>query len=175
MRKVRIQESDLGILEEEGLKEDLLLQLWMHEGMGQRTREGRRKEMTKKQLNQIRFLETDLRLLRTHLKELEASIGITAAPQDGQPKGNKVGSPTEAQAIQIYEQIDKIRKLEEKILAARLEAWDFISTIEDPMLRQIIILRFVDGKSWFKVADAIGGNATADGCRMYFTRSNIAD
>ena len=131
--------------------------------------------MTKKELKLIRYMETDLRLLRTRLKQLEASIGITAAPQDGQPKGNKVGSPTEAQAIQIYDQIEKIRDLETKILAARIQAWDFITTLDDPMLRQIIILRFVDGKSWFKVADAIGGNATADGCRMYFNRSNIVD
>lgn len=129
--------------------------------------------MTKKQLQQLRYLDADLRLLRSHLREMEASIGITAAPADGQPKGNKVGSPTEAQAIQIYDQIEKIRKLEEKILAARLETWDFITTIEDPLLRQIIILRFVDGKSWFKVADAIGGNATADSCRMIFNRSTI--
>lgn len=127
--------------------------------------------MTKKQLQQLRYMDADLRLLRSHLRELEASIGITAAPADGQPRGNKIGSPTEAQAIQISDQIEKIRKLEKKILAARIEAWDFISTIEDPLLRQIIIHRFVDGKSWVKVADAIGGSATADSCRMIFNRA----
>lgn len=127
--------------------------------------------MTKKQLQSLRYMDAELRLLRSHLREMEASIGITAAPSDGQPKSGKVGSPTEAQALQIYDQIEKIRKLEARILAARIETWDFIMTIEDPLLRQIIILRFVDGKSWVKVADAIGGSATADSCRMIFNRA----
>lgn len=129
--------------------------------------------MTKKQLRDMRTIDTELRILRSHLKEMEESIGITAAPSDGQPRGNKVGSPTEMQAVQIADTIAAIRKLEEKILAARIEVWDFIATLDDPLLRQIIILRFVDGKSWFKVSEAIGGNATSDGCRMYFNRANI--
>lgn len=135
--------------------------------------------MTKKGLQMLRHYDSDLRLLRIHLKEMEASIGITSAPQDGQPKGNKIGRPTEEQAIQIAQVISEIRALEKLVLDKRIEAWDFISGLEDPYLRQIIILRFVDGKSWFKVADAIGGDATGDGCRMYFNRAfpkdNTAD
>ena len=127
--------------------------------------------MTKQALQMLRHYDSDLRLLRLHLKEMEASIGITSAPQDGQPKGNKIGRPTEEQAIQIAHVIDEIRALEKLVLDKRIEAWDFISGLEDPLLRQIIILRFVDGKSWFKVADSIGGDATADGCRMYFNRA----
>ena len=131
--------------------------------------------MTKKQLQELKHMNVQLRLLREHLVELNASIGITAAPQDGQPKGNRVSSPVETQAIEIEDQIAKIKKLETQLVAAKTEAWDFIETIEDAMLRNIIILRFVDGKSWFDVSQAIGGNATEDGCRMYFNRSNIAD
>ena len=131
--------------------------------------------MTKKDLQLMRHYDSEIRILRNHLKEMEASIGITSAPQDGQPKGNKIGRPTEEQAIRIAHVLSEIRKLEKLALDKRIEAWDFISSLEDPLLRQIIILRFVDGKSWFKVAESIGGYATADSCRMYFNRANIDD
>jgi len=131
--------------------------------------------MTKKQLQQIKYLERELRSLRAHLAELEASVGITAAPQDGQPHGNKVGKPTETQAIALSDTFKEIQNLEEKVTTARKEAWTFVSSLEDSLLRLIITYRFVDGKSWLKVAQAIGGDATADGCRMYFNRSNIVD
>ena len=131
--------------------------------------------MTKKQLQQLRHYNSELRILRQHLAELEASIGISAIVADGQPHGNKVGSPTEQQAITIADTISQIRQLEESVTFARNEAWTFIASVEDPLLRQIITLRFVDGKSWFKVAETIGGDATEDGCRMVFNRANIDD
>lgn len=71
--------------------------------------------------------------------------------------------------------VTKIRSLEERIRLERDRVWGSITTISDSTLRQIIILRFIDGKSWIKVAAAIGGEATADGCRMIFNRANIDD
>ena len=127
--------------------------------------------MTKQELQRLRHYDSDLRILRAHLKDLEASIGITSAPQDGQPKGNKIGRPTEEQAVRISQLLSEIRALEKLVTDKRMEAWDYISSLQDPLLRQIIILRFVDGKSWFKVADSIGKGMTEDGCRMYFNRA----
>jgi hypothetical protein len=106
---------------------------------------------------------------------LEASVGISAAPQDGQPRGNKIGRPTESQALALADTIEQIRKLEDKITKAKKEAWSYIATLEDPFLRQIIIFRFIDGKSWLEVARNIGGNSTADSCRMAFNRMKIDD
>ncbi len=131
--------------------------------------------MTKKELQKLKYYDSDLRTLRRCLMRLEASVGISAAPQDGQPRGNKIGRPTESQAILLAEAVEKIQKLEDQIVKAKKEAWDFITTLDDPFLRQIIIFRFIDGKSWFEVARSVGGNNTADSCRMAFNRMKIDD
>lgn len=131
--------------------------------------------MTKKELQKLKYYDSDLRTLRRCLMRLEASVGISAAPQDGQPRGNKIGRPTESQALALADTIEQIRKLEDKITKAKKEAWSYIATLEDPFLRQIIIFRFIDGKSWLEVARNIGGNNTADSCRMAFNRMKIDD
>lgn len=127
--------------------------------------------MTKKQLQQIRHYDNELKILRRHLADLEAQVGASAIRCDGQPHGTKIGRPTEMQAIALGDTITHIRYLEEKVATARDEAWTFVSSLEDSLLRQIIILRFIDGKSWYKVSEAIGGEATADSCRMLFSRA----
>ena len=131
--------------------------------------------MTKKDLKQIKYLNSELRSLREHLQELEAQIGISSMPQDGQPKGNKIGRPVEAQAILLAETITLIREHEKKIQTLKDEIWGYIAGRDDALLRQIIMLRFVDGKSWASVAISIGGNMTPDNCRKIFERSNIDD
>lgn len=131
--------------------------------------------MTKKQLQELRHFDAELLDLKRHLAELEESVGISSMTSDGQPRGTKIGRPTEQQALRIYEMIEKIRQLETRIVAAKLAAWDLVENLDDPMLRRIIIYRFVDGMSWLKVSESIGGDATADGCRMYFARANIDD
>ena len=126
--------------------------------------------MTKQRLQKLRHYDSELKLLREHLRKLEAQIGISAMIQDGQPKSTKVGSPTEQQAIAMADTIMQIRELEERISIERDEVWKYISSLDDPLMRQIIILRFIDGKSWFKVSEKIGGDTTDESCRKAFER-----
>lgn len=142
--------------------------------MGQSEREGKGK-VTKKDLQKLKYLDSDLRVLRRHLRQLEASLGISAMPSDGQPHGNKIGRPTEEQALQLAHIVDQIRSREAMIAKVKREVWSFVLKLDDPLLRQIIILRFIDGKSWFKVAEEVGGDVSADGCRMIFNRAKIDD
>ena len=129
--------------------------------------------MTKTQLQQIRHYDSELKILRRHLADLEAQVGVSAIQCDGQPHGTKIGRPTEMQAIALSDTIAHIRYLEDLITNERSKTWQFICSLDDPLLRQIITLRFIDGKSWLKVAEAIGGGTTADGCRMIFARASI--
>jgi len=131
--------------------------------------------MTKQELRQIRHLTGEIRILRDHLRELDLQIGCGAIAQDGQPKGNKIGRPTEMQAIKLAEMWKVIQEQEIQLQELKLQAWSFVKSLDDSLLRQIIILRFIDGKNWIQVANAIGGDATADGCRMIFNRANIDD
>ncbi len=131
--------------------------------------------MTKHELKQIKYLTSELRILREHLQELEAQIGITSTPQDGQPKGNKIGRPVEAQAIQLADTIARIREHEKRIQALKDEVWEYIAGLDNPILRQIIILKWIDGLTWDNVAAEIGGGISPESCRKIFQRAEIED
>ena len=46
----------------------------------------------------------------------------------------------------------------------------FINSIDDPMIRQIIALRYLDGLSWRQVSQKIGSGISVSGVRMMLTR-----
>jgi hypothetical protein len=46
----------------------------------------------------------------------------------------------------------------------------FVVSCPDPVIRSIIINRYIKGLSWTAVAMRIGGNVTDDNCRKMLTR-----
>ena len=46
----------------------------------------------------------------------------------------------------------------------------YIISVKDPVVRAIIINRYVKGKTWVATAMCIGGNMTEDNCRKILTR-----
>lgn len=46
----------------------------------------------------------------------------------------------------------------------------FILSVKDPVVRSIIINRYIKGKTWVATAMCIGGNMTEDNCRKILTR-----
>lgn len=60
--------------------------------------------------------------------------------------------------------------LEFDLLQKTNEVEEFIMSVDDSRMRRIINLRFIEGLSWNKVADHIGGGNTEDSIRMAFNR-----
>lgn len=60
--------------------------------------------------------------------------------------------------------------LEFDLLQKTNEVEEFITTIDDSRMRRIINLRFIEGLSWSKVADRIGGGNTEGSIKMAFQR-----
>lgn len=50
------------------------------------------------------------------------------------------------------------------------EIEDYISSIDDSLVRQIVRLRFIDGLSWTAVAHRIGGGNTENSVKVVFHR-----
>ncbi len=46
----------------------------------------------------------------------------------------------------------------------------FVNDIDDPLLRQVILYRYVDGLQWRQIAARIGGNNTEDSVRLMVSR-----
>lgn len=60
--------------------------------------------------------------------------------------------------------------LEFELLEKTNEVEKFIAGVNDSRMRRIINLRFIEGLSWGKVADRIGGGNTEGGVKMAFQR-----
>ena len=124
--------------------------------------------MTLKQLDQIYYLTKEKRMWEDRLLELP---DITAVRYDSIGVSNSgISSPVQ----QIAEQREKIRE----IISAKLveisfverEILEYICSIDDSLMRQIMTHRHIELKSWLQVANIIGGNNTADSVRMMHDR-----
>lgn len=70
----------------------------------------------------------------------------------------------------LYAREATLTELEMELLETLNEVENFIATIKDSHIRRIINLRVVEGLSWNKVADHMGGNNTEDSVRKIFER-----
>lgn len=70
----------------------------------------------------------------------------------------------------LYARKATLSELEMELLETLNEVETFITSVKDSHMRRIISLRIVDGLSWNKVADHIGGGNTEDSIRMSFNR-----
>ena len=124
--------------------------------------------MTSKQLDQVFNLTREKRELEKMLIEIP---DITAVRYDSIGVSNSgISSPVQ----KIAEQREKIRALISMKLAeisvAEREILEYIFSINDSQIRRIMRLRHIELKSWLQVANAIGGNNTADSVRKMHDR-----
>ena len=124
--------------------------------------------MTTEQLDQIYYLTKEKRMWENRLRELP---DITAVKYDSIGVSNSgISSPVQ----QIAEQREKIREIISAKLAeisfVEREILEYICSIDDSLMRQIMTHRHIELKSWVQVANAIGGNNTADSVRKMHDR-----
>ena len=125
--------------------------------------------MTEKQLNQIYYLSKEKKMWENKLKEI-TEIKAMGYENSSAGRSSEVSSPV----VKLAEQREKIRD----IISAKLveisyverEILEYINTIDDSLIRQIMIHRHIELKSWVQVANAIGGNNTAESVRKMHDR-----
>lgn len=129
--------------------------------------------MTRKDLMQIRILNNEIASWKKELLELEeeSAIGSPAFDQPSAQAVGKVSSPTENRALKLAEKKEAIEELERKVEDKRIEIIQYLQTVDDSLLRQIILHRCIKGLSWRRTAIEIGGGNTEDGLRMIFNRA----
>lgn len=125
--------------------------------------------MTKKELSRLYCLNKEIEQEQRRLVQLKAAATNTAAQISGLPALGCISDKT-AIAAEIA---DSQAIIEAKLQLAIVEYRrinQYIAAIEDSYIRQIIALRFVDGLTWFQVAQHIGGGNTSDSVRMALNR-----
>ena len=126
--------------------------------------------MTKQELKQVFYINNELRMWRTELENLESKIEETGKWIDGMPRGSgtsdKVGNL--ATELANFKLMIGIKEVELQIQKNKII--QYIDSIDDSLIRQIVFYRCVLCMGWGKVADLIGGEATYHSVRMIFNR-----
>ena len=125
--------------------------------------------MTEKQLNQIYYLSKEKKMWENKLTE-STEIKAMGYENSGAGRSSEVSSPV----VRLAEQRERIRDIISAKLAeisyVEREILEYINTIDDSLIRQIMIHRHIELKSWVQVANAIGGNNTAESVRKMHDR-----
>lgn len=115
--------------------------------------------MTVRELSQLHYLDGEIRQSRRRLERLERLLEearAQAAFDEGERELAEQCAREMAEIRQGLEQSIQRRWQEMRRLLA------YIEDIDDSLIRQILTCRYVDGKTWVKVAREIGGDNTED-------------
>lgn len=123
--------------------------------------------MTLKELSQLYYLNREIENDRRRLEELEAKLASPSSPNlSGMPKSTAYGNKIESSVADIIDLRAIIAAKQQQCIYERSRLMRYITEINDSLTREIFIFRFVNGLSWRQVAASVGGNNTADSCRM---------
>lgn len=139
----------------------------------------KRKEVTQiyHYSKEIEKLEREIDKLQERKAQIENST-LRSPKLDGMPRsGRGDGSPVEKAGILageiktlIDEQIAIVERYKFKIEMKRKEIYEYITSLDDPQLEQIIMYRCINLCTWDQVAAYVGGQNTEDSVRMRFNR-----
>ncbi len=123
--------------------------------------------MTLKELSQLYYLNREIENDRRRLEELEGKLTSPSSPNlSGMPRSTTYGNKTESYVADIMDLKAIIAAKKQQCIYERGRLMRYITEIDDSLTREIFIFRFVNGLSWRQVAASVGGNNTADSCRM---------
>lgn len=111
--------------------------------------------MTLQDLRQYPSLKAEIKRLSRRLNKLRLELA---------------SAENEEIKAEIKELYNTLQDLHKKQIAKELEITKAIEQINDAQVRISIQLHYIDGYTWNKVADEIGGNNTENSCRQYVSR-----
>lgn len=128
--------------------------------------------MTKSDLEQLTLLNSEISRDLERLQELYALLtGCTSSIRGLPYIGLLRGSDRTDKFVSMIDVLEQ--QIKERVLdsaALYIQIWSYINTIHDPLVRQIIALRYIDGLPWQQVANNIGGGISVSGVRMILDR-----
>lgn len=125
--------------------------------------------MTKAELEQIYYLNRELKMWETELERVRCK-SLVGSPLPSNSHGSGVSNKVADRAERIIELENRIIAKRDEIQRLRDEAVEYIYSISDSLTRQIIYYRCVSLMSWRRVAYEVGGNNTEESVRQIYSR-----
>ena len=127
--------------------------------------------MTRKDLSKLYYLNKEIEMWHAELEKLEARSGYeTSSITDAPKRRGKQTSLTEQRMLSVARCKTKIDVLMLKAQKAQEETLDFIDTIDDPLMRQIVMYRCVHLHGWKKIATLMGGFSSPESLRNTYSQ-----
>lgn len=125
--------------------------------------------MTKSDLEQIYYLNRELKMWETELERVRCK-SLVGSPLPSNSHGSGVSDKVADRAERIIELENRIIAKRDEIQRLRDEAVEYIYSIPDSLTRQIVYYRCVSLMSWRRVAYEVGGNNTEESVRQIYSR-----
>lgn len=120
-------------------------------------------------LSKLHYIRKEIDAINSRIMQIEnsdiASVNYRDVVQISEKK-----SKTEKDYIAVSDLKEMLIRKKESALQEEYQLTEYINQIEDSYTALIFRKRFVDGKTWWRVAREIGGGNTADSCRMAVRR-----
>lgn len=127
--------------------------------------------MTKRDLKQIYYIKQEIELYENELRDMRYKSLAKGQQLTGLPTGSGLTSDQVGSLATNIVETTKI--IEGKIIELRkkeAQVYDFLGTVEDSWMRQIIYLRNVNLLSWTDIASKMGGNNTEGSVKVAYHR-----
>ena len=126
--------------------------------------------MSLHELKSLYYLKKEIKEQQRRIAELETLAINCSTKITGLPSGKGIADKIGNYAAQIAD-LKALLDLILKKCFYELNRLDrFIQNVDDPLLRQILTCRFVNGYSWRRIAYTVGGNNTPDELRIKMVR-----
>lgn len=103
-------------------------------------------------LNKLYYIKLDIENIKDEIK----SLPIISSPQiSGMPHGTDISNPTESYCLKKEKLLEKLNKRIERYTEELIRIEDIIDKIDDPEIRSIARMRFIQNMKWEYIGEKI--------------------
>jgi len=131
--------------------------------------------MTKAKLKQLRHLSKEIELLKQQIEGLETVV-VTDKVKGSLSEHPYIETTYTIKGL-VHERSAKVERLKkqlqrrvDELMDLRQEVYEFVETIDDSLIRQVVTLRHINGLTWRQIARTIGAGTTWNSLRMMHDR-----
>lgn len=118
--------------------------------------------MIRDDLKQLQHLNREINLLQDQIEQMPVEVDSVSSSQDEFPYCQQNVAIT-GYSNERYKRIrTRLERKKEECLAKVDELTAFISTVDDSLIRQLLLLRYVQGRKWCQIAAVMGSNYSED-------------